>query len=75
MDGPLQVPPDGPFKLNLRMRHLEQLRQVDIPEGGFPSPPSPWPWPLPPNAPSPYDQLVQWSKQARSQIQFAIASR
>lgn len=58
-----RIPPDGSFELNLRTRHLEQLHQVQIPVTRIPGPP----WRLPPNAPSPYDQLVEWSKQARSQ--------
>ncbi|KAI0086452.1 hypothetical protein BDY19DRAFT_343649 [Irpex rosettiformis] len=64
-----QVPPDGEFELDLRSRHLEELRQVEIPVSRMP----PSPWPSLPGAPSPYDQLVQWSKQALPQIQAAVA--
>lgn len=69
----MEVPPDGTFDQSLRRRHLEQLRHVDIPdpERRIPSPP----WPLPPDAPSPVDQLVEWSEQARVQIAQAVAKR
>lgn len=65
------VPPNEMFKLTLRRRHLEQLRHVDIPAERIPGPP----WPTLPGAPSPYDQLVDWSKQASAQIAKAVASR
>ena len=71
MDAQPHLPPDGMFEVHLRSRHLEQLRQVELPDLSFPGDP----WPLPPGAPSPYDQLVEWSKQAQSQIQAAVASR
>ncbi|KAJ7911965.1 Alpha/Beta hydrolase protein [Mycena leptocephala] len=63
-------PLDGTFELALRQRHLQQLRNVDIPgpEGRIPGPP----WPVLPGAPSPYNQLVQWSKQASKQIKRAV---
>lgn len=66
-------PLDGTFELALRQRHLQQLRNVDIPdpEGRIPGPP----WPVLPDAPSPYDQLVQWSKQASKQIKRAVEQR
>jgi hypothetical protein len=66
-------PLDGTFELALRQRHLQQLRNVDIPgpEGRIPGPP----WPVLPGAPSPYDQLVQWSKQASKQIKRAVEQR
>ena len=65
------IPADGSFELALRAHHLEELRQVEIPTHRMPN----VPWPKPPGAPSPYDQLVEWSKQARSQIQVAVANR
>lgn len=69
----MEVPPDGTFNLSLRQRHLEQLRYVNIPEPErrIPSPP----WPLPPDAPSPFDQLMEWSTQAKEQIDQAVAKR
>lgn len=67
----MQVPPDETFNLTLRERHLEQLRYVEIIDPGIPR----HPWPLPPGAPSPFDQLVEWSKQAKEQIAQAVAKR
>jgi hypothetical protein len=69
----MEVPPDGTFNLSLRQRHLEQLRYVDIPDPETRIPGAPWP--LPPGAPSPYDQLVNWSMQAHEQIAQAVAKR
>ncbi|KAJ3766462.1 Alpha/Beta hydrolase protein [Lentinula raphanica] len=65
------LPPDGSFELDLRMRHLEQLRNVEIPMDHYPE----TPWPSPPGAPTPYEQLVEWSMQAQSQIQAAVANQ
>ncbi|KAL5522857.1 hypothetical protein ACEPAG_8875 [Sanghuangporus baumii] len=65
------LPPHETFKLTLRKRHLEQLRHVQIPAERLPGSP----WPAPPGAPSPYDQLVQWSEQASTQIAKAVASQ
>ena len=72
MSSSLPMPlPDDTFKLTLRMHHLEQLRNVDIPAERIPGPP----FPLPPEAPSPYDQLVEWSKEASVQIADAVSKR
>ncbi|KAL5481178.1 hypothetical protein ACEPAI_10119 [Sanghuangporus weigelae] len=65
------LPPHETFKLTLRKRHLEQLRHVQIPAEPLPGSP----WPAPPRAPSPYDQLVQWSEQASTQIAKAVANQ
>ena len=69
----MQVPPDETFNLALRERHLEQLRYVEILEPDHRIPTQPWP--LPPGAPSPFDQLVEWSMQAKEQIARAVAKR
>ncbi|KAL5498854.1 hypothetical protein ACEPAH_1372 [Sanghuangporus vaninii] len=58
------------FELTLTKRHLEQLRHVQIPAERLAGSP----WPAPPRASSPYDQPVQWSKQASTQIKEAPLS-
>ena len=63
--------PDDTFKLTLRMHHLEQLRNVEIPAERIPGPPIP----MPPGSPSLFEQLVEWSKQAKPQITDAVAKR
>ena len=69
----MEVPPDVTFNIELRQRHLEQLRSVDIPdpESRIPG----VPWPLPPRGPTPFQELVTWSKQAKGQIALAVAKR
>ncbi|KZT04985.1 alpha/beta-hydrolase [Laetiporus sulphureus 93-53] len=68
---PSSLPPHESFKRTLRKNHLKQLREVEISRTHIPG----TPLPLPPGAPSLYDQLVDWSKQASVQIAEAVASQ
>ncbi|KAL5522896.1 hypothetical protein ACEPAF_1163 [Sanghuangporus sanghuang] len=65
------LPPHETFKPTLRKRHLEQLRHIQIPAERLPESP----WPAPRRAPAPYEQLVQWSEQATTQIAKALQAR
>lgn len=70
-----QVPhPDGTFELELRRQHLQQLRNVDIPDNHGHLPTAPWPLPGS-DDPDPYCQLDCWSEQAKGQIAKAVSNR
>ena len=58
------------FRNELRQRHLEQLRTARPLLTGPQTP-----WPQLPGTPSPYEQLLEWSTQAKEQIASAIAKR
>ncbi|KAI0743498.1 Alpha/Beta hydrolase protein [Daedaleopsis nitida] len=69
------LPPDGKFEQELRKQHLQQLRNVGIPDDHQHLPTMPWPLPPGRGGPSPYEQLVDWSKQAKEQITKAVSNR
>lgn len=66
--------PDQRFVEDLRQRHLEQLRTARPPREPV-VPRVPWPSLPTGGGPSPFDELLEWSKQAKEQVDLAIAKR
>ena len=68
---PPNLPPVEFFQLTLRHKHLEQLRELELPI----IPIRNSTWPVKSDTPSPYDLLVEWSATAKEQIAKAVANR